>query len=119
MANDTNKNDKLALHSATPTSIEESFTIPLHISDILKVCRSHSKLGWLIQSQAEAVLELGVTEAVDSGLVSIEALPHIKDFLLNIAENLYFGEASDQAADCIYLIDIFEQDNPTLFITKN
>lgn len=89
----------------TPNEAKEEFSIPLNISDIISICREFSKLSWKVQSQVENILELGVEEAIKIGIVKQESLPHIKDFLLSICQNPYFGDAILQAEECIFLID--------------
>lgn len=88
---------------------EEEFSIPLDLSDIIFICQEYYKLGWHIQSQIEYILENGVDESVKSGVVKKEALPHIKNFLKQIYDNGYFGDASSQAQDCIELIKQYEE----------
>lgn len=94
---------------------EETFDLPLDISDIISVCREYSKLGWTVQNQIECIMEIGIQEAVNSGAVSIPSLPHIKNFLQQIQQNGYFGEASTQAQDCVQMIELFETQHPELF----
>jgi hypothetical protein len=88
--------------------LEEEFSIPLDISDIISICREYNKLGWQIQNQMETILENGVEDSIKNGIVKKEALPHIKDFLKRIYDNGYFGDASSQAQDCIELIKQYE-----------
>lgn len=95
----------------------EEFSIPTDITDILQVCREYAKLGWNVQQQIETILEVGVEQAIIDGMVSATSLPHIKDFLSKIGENPYFGDAIDQADECIYLIETFERNHPKLFAT--
>jgi len=87
---------------------EDNVEIPIDISDILTVCKEYNKLGWKIQNQVEDLLELGIDEAIKNGIVKMESLPHIKDFLNHICDNVYFGDAADQANECIALIEHFE-----------
>lgn len=100
-------------------STEETFSNPIDISDIISVCKEYSKLGWKVQSQVECIMEIGIDEAIKSNAVTVASLPHIKDFLQQISQNPYFGDACDQAVDCIHLIDMFEDTNPTLFQIAN
>ena len=90
---------------------DEEFSIPLDISDIINICREYTKLGWQIQNQVENILENGVEEAIKSGFVKKESLVHIKNFLLAISRNAYFGDAVSQAHDCIKLIHEYENRN--------
>lgn len=90
---------------------EEEFSIPLDISDIMLICREYNKLGWQIQSQVENILENGVEESIKTGFVKRESLPHIKNFLQRIYENGYFGDAANQAQECIELIKQYEVPN--------
>lgn len=87
---------------------EEEFSIPLDISDIISICREYNKLGWQIQQQVGNILEVGVEESIKSGIVKREALPHVKSFLTAIYGNAYFGDAAQQAQDCIMLIKEYE-----------
>ena len=100
----------LSTTSSTPTKEkDEEYSIPIDISDILKICREYTKLNWKIQAQVEDILELGVEEAICSGSVQRESLPYIKDFLHRICDNPYFGDAVSQATDCIELILQYEE----------
>lgn len=93
---------------------EEEFSIPLNISDLITVCQEYTKLGWQIQTQVENILEFGVEECIKSGSVKVGSLPHIKNFLLAIHRNPYFGDAASQADDCIQLIKQFEGKHRTV-----
>lgn len=102
--------DTLTLVSPTITTSnqEEEFSIPLDISDIISICREFNKLGWQIQNQVETILEIGVEESINSGVVKQQSLPHIKNFLYAISKNAYFGDAVAQAEECISLITEYE-----------
>ncbi len=89
--------------------LKEYDSIPLDILDIISICREYNKLGWQIQNQVENILEVGVEESIKSGNVKKQSLPHIKDFLKRICENVYFGDAVDQAQSCIELISQYEE----------
>lgn len=97
-----------------PTN-EEEFEIPIDLSDILTVCKEYNKLGMQIQFQVETLLDIGVDESIRKGIVKVESLPHIKDFLNSICDNAYFGDAAFQASECITLIDHFEMRSPAYF----
>lgn len=97
------------LISSTTSGEEEEYSIPLDISDIINICREFNKLGWQIQNQVENILEVGVEEAINNGIVKQQSLPHIKSFLRAISKNAYFGDAVSQAEDCIKLIDAYEK----------
>jgi hypothetical protein len=94
--------------SATSNDMEEEYSIPLNISDIIVICREFNKLGWQIQAQVENILEVGMEESIRSDFVKKESLPHIKSFLQAIIGNAYFGDAVSQAQDCIELIQKYE-----------
>lgn len=74
-------------------NLEEEFTIPLDISDIVTICREYSKLGWVVQSKIDKILD-GET----SNNISPSEISQIKNFLIKITENPYFGDATAQAA---------------------
>ena len=101
------------LHGSTTEMKEEDdeFSIPLDISDIINICREYTKLGWQIQNQVENILENGVEESIKSGFVKKESLFQIKNFLIAISKNPYFGDAVSQAHDCIKLIREYETQN--------
>lgn len=104
------KSDDLTLVSSTvSTGNDDEYSIPLDISDIIRVCREFNKLGYQIQNQVEQILEVGVEESIKSGNVKRESLPHIKSFLKAICQNAYFGDAVSQAQDCIELIRCYEE----------
>lgn len=88
---------------------EDEFSIPLDIFDIISVCKEYNRLGWHIQNQIESILEVGIEESINSGVVKQQFLPHIKNFLRCISDNPYFGDAVSQAKDCIKLIAEFEE----------
>lgn len=99
----------LSIPSSTlNTENEEEYSIPLDISDLINICQEYNKLGWQIQTQIENILELGVEESINNGIVQKASLPHIKCFLQAICKNPYFGDAASQAQDCIKLIQQHE-----------
>jgi hypothetical protein len=79
--------------------------IPIDINDIIEVCTEFNKLGKDLQNQTKSLFELGVEESIKNGSVKINSLPLIKSFLIQIGDNFYFGDASDQAYGFIFLID--------------
>lgn len=89
-------------------AIEEFSSIPLDINDLLFICREFNQLGLHIQTQIENILEIGVQEAIQGGIVKEQSLPLIKQFLKQITLNPYFGEAKCQANDVINLISEYE-----------
>jgi hypothetical protein len=86
----------------------------ISMTDILAICRQYALLGLNIQGQVEAIMTFGVEEAIDSGLVSVAALPHIKDFLSHITSQAYFGVAAFQANECLEMLEGFENTHPNL-----
>jgi hypothetical protein len=88
---------------------DDVFNIPLCIDDIIFICREYAKLGWQIQNQIEDILEVGVEEVIRNGSVKKTSLPHIKNFLIQITKNPYFGDAASQSDDCIKLIQQYEE----------
>lgn len=89
-------------------SANEGFSIPLDISDIISICRDFSSLGWQVQKQIERILEVGIEEAMRTGILKEELLPHVKFFLSQVEGNAYFGDAASQAEDCLRMIDQYE-----------
>ena len=100
--------DTLSYLNAETVDSNDEFSIPLDISDIINICREYNNLGWQVQNQVEQILEVGVEESIKNGFVKKESLPHIKEFLVRIHANPYFGEAGLQANDCINLISKYE-----------
>lgn len=98
---------------------EETFSVPLDIFDIINVCKQFSQLGFKVQAQIECIMELGIEEAVRNQMVSVASLPLIKNFLKEIVNNPYFGDATDQAFDCFHLIEMFEDKHPELYLNVN
>jgi hypothetical protein len=92
-------------------NIDEEYSIPLDISDIITICKEYNTLGYNIQDQVNYILELGVEKSLKLNLVKQESLPHIKEFLRKIFNNPYFGDATLQAKECIYLIDLYYDNN--------
>jgi hypothetical protein len=106
----THELEVLNLTSSTPTKANEQddeYNIPLDISDIINICKEYTQLTWQMQSQIETILEIGVEEAIKTGSVQRISLPHIKHFLKSIVNNVYFGDASAQAQECINLINLY------------
>lgn len=93
--------------------------IALDISDIITICKKYSVLGYQIQNQIGHIVELGIDEAINSGNVNVKALPYIRDFLKSIMENGYFGEACNQSAGVVLLIDDYELKHPEQFRNNN
>src|ERR1700735_3175830 len=104
----TSSNSSKALSLATFSTTDEQYDNPLCIDDILIVCREFATLGWSLQQQVEAVLELGITEAIQTNAIKQESLPHIKSFLQRIVSNGLFGEACLLAQDCLNEIVVWE-----------
>lgn len=88
---------------------DDEYSIPLDISDIINICKEYNELGWTIQNQIENIIEYGVNESIKNNLIKIESLPHIKNFLIQITKNAYFGDAVSQAQECINIIENFEK----------
>lgn len=107
--------EPILLEKNESVSSDETFNIPICMEDIITVCKEYSKLGYNIQHQVETIMELGIVEAISNGTVNVEAIPHIKHFLVGVAQNVYFGDACNQANDCIDMIEAFEEQYPKLF----
>lgn len=103
--------DLTLLVSQTSSEADKGYDNPLDISDIINICKEFNKLGSQIQNHIENILELGVEESIKIGHVKPQSLPHIKHFLLKICENAYFGEAIDQAQECVFLIENYQENN--------
>jgi hypothetical protein len=84
---------------------DEEYSIPLDISDIINICQEYNKLGNSIQKQIETILDVGIEEAIKSGSVNSQSLPHIQNFFQQITKNAYFGDAISQAEEWIFLIE--------------
>ncbi len=82
---------------------------PLDISEIMQICREFSNLGFNIQNQIEYILENGILTSLSDGKINKSHLPFIKQFLLLIKDNFYFGDASYQASDIIDEISKIEK----------
>jgi len=93
-------------------SADDELDIPLSMTDLLSLCREYSKLGWQMQQQVEMIVELGIQEAIATGAVSVSALPLVKEFLAQIIRNAYFGDAVDQAEECIRMVDDYQSAHP-------
>jgi hypothetical protein len=93
---------------------EEDFEIPLDIEDVISICREYNKLGWQLQNQTEAILNMGVEEALTSGYVKKEALPHVKEFLQQVITSISVGGAVSQASDCIDIINQYLAKHKTI-----
>lgn len=111
-------NVKFSALPSTKTEEDEKFDIPIDIADIINICKEYSMLGWQIQNQIEQITTLGIEKSIKSGAVKVSSLVVIKDFLYKICENAWFGDAANQANDCISLIEDFELRNPELFMKK-
>jgi len=111
----TNVIDNVEVFGGQNAETEEEFGNPINITDILAICKEYSRLGYQIQTQIEYITELGIEEALNKKLISISALPLIKNFLKTVSDNPLFGDAADEAYSCLYLIENFELKNPNLF----
>lgn len=89
--------------------IEEEFSIPLCIDDIISICKEYSSLGSNIQRYMDAILEDGLEQSIKSGKINKQYIPHIRSFLTAIKSNPLFGEAGHMAADVIGLIDAHDR----------
>ncbi len=96
------------IEANTQNENDEEFSIPLCIDDIISICKDFNSLGKQVQNQIDNILEIGVEEAIKTGNVQQEYLPHVKFFLQKIIKNPYFGEAASQAQDCLKLIHQYE-----------
>ena len=106
------------IETETSNTQEEEYSIPLDISDIIRICQEYNKLGWQVQHQVENILEVGVEESIKSGNVRKESLPQIRKFLNRICDNAYFGDAVSQAKDCINLIQEYEDKYKVIYTSK-
>lgn len=95
---------------------DDEFSIPMDISDILNICKEYADLTSQIQSQIENMLEIGLEESLNTGVVKISSLPYIKYFLNKICENPYFGDAVSQSKDLIDSIKKYEDLNKSKII---
>ncbi len=102
--------------SSQVSSSEDEFSIPIDISDILYICQEYNKLGWQVQTQVAHILELGVEEAIKSGLVKQQSLPFITSFLTSISKNPYFGDAVSQADECLHLINKYSSQEKNVLV---
>ena len=105
--------------SITSNEKDDEYNIPLCIDDIISICREYNSLGYQIQNQVESILEVGVEEAIKTGTVKQNSLPHIKKFLNAIRSNAYFGDAGSQAYDGIKLIVAYEDKHKVSYKEKN
>ena len=108
----------LTLNDTSTTNKDDEYDIPLDISDIINICKEFNRLGSQIQNQVENILEVGVEESIKTGNVKLQSLPHIKGFLKSICDNVYFGDATSQASDCIKLIQQYEEVNKLNYSTN-
>ena len=95
------------------------YSIPLSINDIINICKDFNMLGWQAQGQIESIIENGIEECIASGSLKIESLPLIKYFLNRVCDNYYFGDASLQAAECLSLIQEYENKYNIQYISKD
>ena len=98
---------------------DEEYSIPICLDDIISICKNFNQLGWQIRQQVENLLEVGIEEAITSGYVKRESLPLIKDFLQQVSNNPYFGDAVDQAQSCIRLIQQYEDRHSIVYSSSN
>ena len=109
----------LLVSNNTSSDEKEEFNIPLCMDDIINICREYNKLGWQIQFQVENLLQIGIEEAIKNGHLKKESLPQIRIFLKKIIQNPYFGDAADQAQDCLELIQNYEDKYKISYISKS
>jgi len=92
-------------------NVEEEFSIPLCIDDIISICKEYNNLGSNIQNYMDMMFDIGVEQSIKSGRLNKQYLPHIKNFLKAIESNPYFGDAQNLAGDAIKLIEDYENAN--------
>lgn len=109
----TNVSDNVNISSYV-TDDEEEFENPIDIQDIITICKEYSKLGWQIQNQIEHITEMGIEESIKTGVVKVVSLPLIKYFLKTVSSNPLLGDASNQAEECVALIENYELTHPEL-----
>jgi len=97
---------------------DDEFSIPLNISDIISICKDFNSLGWQVQNQIDNIIEIGIEESIKKKYVEQQSLPRIKFFLQQIIKNPYFGEAVDQATECIKLIREYEYKHKVCYNSK-
>ncbi len=88
---------------------EDEYNIPLDISDIISICQEYNKMGPALQKQLENLIECGIEESLADGSVKKESLPYIKDFLLSVSKNAYFGDAVLQVQEILTSIKQYEE----------
>lgn len=103
-----NEFETLSLIEVPTTSTKDEFSIPLCMNDIISICKDFSNLGWQIQKQIESILEIGLEESIKNEYVKQESLPHIKFFLQQVVNNIYFGDASRLANEVLMSIMLYE-----------
>jgi hypothetical protein len=94
-------------------TIEEDLDIPLCVEDLIVICREYTRLGYQMQQSVDAIMDLGIEDAVNSKAVSAAALPHLKHFLQQVIRNPLFGDAVDQAAETVRAIEDWQEVHPT------
>lgn len=85
--------------------IDDEFSIPTDISDLLLVCQTYSSLDQKTRQTVEMILEIGIDEAIKHNIVKQDNCASLKNFFKAINNNPYFGEASEQAQDVLYSLD--------------
>jgi hypothetical protein len=93
---------------------EDEKNIATDLSDIIAICKHYTILGNGIQRQIEYIMENGIEEAINSGKVNSETLPHIRDFLKSITDRTIGLDAVDQCFAVIMMIDNYELKHPRM-----
>lgn len=97
---------------------DEEFSLPLDLTDIIYICREYSKMGFNIQNQVDNILEEGIENSINKGIVKKENIPQIKQFLKAVSSNRLLGDAADQSDECLNLIKQFEYKHNVYFNLK-
>jgi hypothetical protein len=79
--------------------IDDEFSIPLDISDLLNICKEFNELNAATKLQLENIIDNGIENSLKQGLITYDGLPKIINFFSKIKENAYFGDAASQAED--------------------
>ena len=97
------------IKTACSVDVEEEFSIPFCMDDIITICKEYSSLGSKIQDYIDVIIENGLEQSILSGKINQQYLPYIKSFLSAINKNPLFGDASLHAMECLTLIEAYEK----------
>jgi hypothetical protein len=85
---------------------ENEFSIPLNLFEIIDICKEYNNLNTYLQKQISNIMSEGISHCIENKLVDQKSFPELISFFEKIINNQYFGEARDQAIECVQVMSL-------------